>query len=91
MDRIVPSPIFDSECGSVEMLLLRYAIPELMLLCVFGNLLNLLIYNLSYFDGSTSVVFLRAKAIFNIVFVCSRILEASLPFPFPIILCNAEN
>uniref|UniRef100_A0A183F716 G_PROTEIN_RECEP_F1_2 domain-containing protein n=1 Tax=Heligmosomoides polygyrus TaxID=6339 RepID=A0A183F716_HELPZ len=56
-------------------LLLKYVVPPLMLLCLLGNLLNLLIYSLSYFDGSSSVHFLRAKAIFNMIFVWSRLLE----------------
>lgn len=55
--------------------LLMYVVPPLMLLCLLGNLLNLLIYSLSYFDGSSSVHFLRAKAIFNMIFVWSRLLE----------------
>uniref|UniRef100_A0A914RZ95 Protein RFT1 homolog n=1 Tax=Parascaris equorum TaxID=6256 RepID=A0A914RZ95_PAREQ len=49
--------------------------PLLQLLCLSGNVLNLLIYLLPYFDGSSSVHFLRAKAIANLVFVESRLFE----------------
>ncbi|KAK6765740.1 hypothetical protein RB195_025570 [Necator americanus] len=74
--RVEHNPKFySSSCGSVEILLLKYIVPPLMLLCLLGNLLNLLIYSLSYFDGSSSVHFLRAKAIFNMIFVWSRLLE----------------
>ena len=45
------------------------------MLCLFGNALNLLIYRLPYFEGSSSVHFLRAKALANLVFVQSRMLE----------------
>lgn len=45
------------------------------MLCLFGNILNLLIYRLPYFQGSTSVHFLKAKAYANLIFVESRILE----------------
>ncbi|VDK47963.1 unnamed protein product [Anisakis simplex] len=41
--------------------------PFLQLLCLSGNVLNLLIYRLPYFDGSSSVHFLRAKALANLV------------------------
>lgn len=54
---------------------LQYAVPPLMMLCFIGNMLNVLIYGLPYFEGSSSVHFLRAKAIANMVFMFSRILE----------------
>ncbi|EFO15349.1 hypothetical protein LOAG_13161 [Loa loa] len=47
----------------------------LQLLCLSGNILNLLIYRLPYFRGSTSVHFLKVKAYANLVFVESRIFE----------------
>ncbi|VDL70957.1 unnamed protein product [Nippostrongylus brasiliensis] len=76
LQRVEHNPKFySSSCGSVEIMLLKYVVPPLMLLCLLGNLLNLLIYSLSYFDGSSSVHFLRAKAIFNMIFVWSRLLE----------------
>ncbi|KAK6109944.1 7 transmembrane receptor (rhodopsin family) protein [Brugia pahangi] len=49
--------------------------PMLQLLCLSGNILNLLIYRLPYFQGSTSVHFLKVKAYANLVFVESRVLE----------------
>uniref|UniRef100_A0A0R3S5N6 G_PROTEIN_RECEP_F1_2 domain-containing protein n=1 Tax=Elaeophora elaphi TaxID=1147741 RepID=A0A0R3S5N6_9BILA len=49
--------------------------PMLQLLCLSGNILNLLIYRLPYFQGSTSVHFLKVKAYANLVFVESRIFE----------------
>ncbi|CAB3399110.1 unnamed protein product [Caenorhabditis bovis] len=66
---------FTSGCDFVELTYLQYGVPPLMLLCFVGNMLNLLIYGLPYFDGSSSVHFLRAKAVFNIIFMFSRILE----------------
>ncbi|KAL3981737.1 7 transmembrane receptor (rhodopsin family) protein [Acanthocheilonema viteae] len=49
--------------------------PLLQLLCLSGNILNLLIYRLPYFQGSTSVHFLKVKAYANLVFVEFRIFE----------------
>ncbi|KAF8354453.1 hypothetical protein PRIPAC_96076 [Pristionchus pacificus] len=62
-------------CAATEILLLRWVFPILMLLCTGGNVLALLIYRMSYFDGSSSVHFLRAKALANLIFVNSRMLE----------------
>ncbi|EFP11150.1 hypothetical protein GCK72_017912 [Caenorhabditis remanei] len=66
---------FTSGCDWAELTYLQYAVPPLMTLCFFGNMLNVLIYGLPYFEGSSSVHFLRAKAIANMVFMFSRILE----------------
>ncbi|EGT47016.1 hypothetical protein CAEBREN_04122 [Caenorhabditis brenneri] len=66
---------FTSGCDWAELTYLRYAVPPLMVLCLVGNMLNILIYGLPYFEGSSSVHFLRAKAIANMVFMFSRILE----------------
>ncbi|KAI1724545.1 hypothetical protein Ddc_05787 [Ditylenchus destructor] len=66
---------FHSECGNVERQISSYAIPILQVLCLFGNVLNLLVYRLPYFHGSSAVYFLRAKAIANLIFVESRVLE----------------
>ncbi|CAI2353622.1 unnamed protein product [Caenorhabditis sp. 36 PRJEB53466] len=66
---------FTSGCDLVELTYLQYAVPPLMMLCFMGNMLNVLIYGLPYFEGSSSVHFLRAKAIANMVFMFSRILE----------------
>uniref|UniRef100_A0A8R1DZ36 G_PROTEIN_RECEP_F1_2 domain-containing protein n=1 Tax=Caenorhabditis japonica TaxID=281687 RepID=A0A8R1DZ36_CAEJA len=66
---------FTSGCDLVELTYLKYAVPPLMALCFMGNLLNVLIYGLPYFEGSSSVHFLRAKAIANMVFMFSRIFE----------------
>ncbi|CAJ0949813.1 unnamed protein product, partial [Mesorhabditis belari] len=73
--RIDHNPNFYSDCGSVEIMTQKYAVPPLILFCIIGNLLNLMIYRLSYFDGSSSVHFLRAKAIANSIFVVSRLFE----------------
>ncbi|CAJ0583314.1 unnamed protein product, partial [Mesorhabditis spiculigera] len=67
--------IFYSDCGAFEIGILKYAVPPLMILCLIGNFLNLMIYKLSYFDGSSSVHFLRAKALANTIFVLSRLFE----------------
>ncbi|CAP36254.2 Protein CBG18923 [Caenorhabditis briggsae] len=66
---------FTSGCDWAELTYLQYAVPPLMILCFFGNMLNVLIYGLPFFNGSSSVHFLRAKAIANMVFMFSRILE----------------
>ncbi|CAD6184991.1 unnamed protein product [Caenorhabditis auriculariae] len=66
---------FSAVCNVVEIMYLQYVVPPLMFLCLMGNVLNLLIYSLAYFDGSSSVHFLRAKAIFNMIFVFSRVFE----------------
>uniref|UniRef100_A0A7E4VLQ2 G_PROTEIN_RECEP_F1_2 domain-containing protein n=1 Tax=Panagrellus redivivus TaxID=6233 RepID=A0A7E4VLQ2_PANRE len=72
---VLHNPDYYSSCGSVEHLISQYAIPILQLLCLFGNVINLLIYRLPYFDGSSSVHFLRAKALANLIFVQSRVFE----------------
>ena len=69
------NPEFNSTCSNVEITIAQYALPILQLLCLFGNVLNLLIYRLPYFDGSSSVHFLRAKALANLIFVQCRIFE----------------
>uniref|UniRef100_A0AC34FBE7 G-protein coupled receptors family 1 profile domain-containing protein n=1 Tax=Panagrolaimus sp. ES5 TaxID=591445 RepID=A0AC34FBE7_9BILA len=69
------NPEFYSTCSGVEQFIAQYTLPILQLLCLFGNVLNLLIYRLPYFEGSSSVHFLRAKALANLVFVQSRTLE----------------
>uniref|UniRef100_A0A1I7UMT5 G_PROTEIN_RECEP_F1_2 domain-containing protein n=2 Tax=Caenorhabditis tropicalis TaxID=1561998 RepID=A0A1I7UMT5_9PELO len=66
---------FTSGCDFIELTYLQYAVPPLMILCLVGNMLNVLIYGLPYFEGSSSVHFLRVKAIANMVFMFSRILE----------------
>ncbi|GMT36939.1 hypothetical protein PFISCL1PPCAC_28236, partial [Pristionchus fissidentatus] len=62
-------------CAATEISILRWIFPPLMLLCTAGNVLALLIYRMSYFDGSSSVHFLRAKALANLIFVNSRLFE----------------
>lgn len=69
------NPELDSACGRVETTIAQYVLPILQLLCLFGNIINLLIYRLPYFDGSSSVHFLRAKALANLIFVQCRIFE----------------
>ncbi|KHN79813.1 hypothetical protein Tcan_07570 [Toxocara canis] len=69
------NPEYSSDCGRFERNINQFAMPLLQLLCLSGNVLNLLIYRLPYFDGSSSVHFLRAKALANLVFVQSRLLE----------------
>uniref|UniRef100_A0A915PN59 G-protein coupled receptors family 1 profile domain-containing protein n=1 Tax=Setaria digitata TaxID=48799 RepID=A0A915PN59_9BILA len=66
---------YDSTCGQVERQINQFAMPMLQLLCLSGNILNLLIYRLPYFQGSTSVHFLKVKAYANLVFVESRVFE----------------
>ncbi|MCP9266326.1 hypothetical protein DINM_021857 [Dirofilaria immitis] len=66
---------YDSACGQVEKQINQFAMPMLQLLCLSGNILNLFIYRLPYFQGSTSVHFLKVKAYANLVFVESRLLE----------------
>ncbi|VDN06188.1 unnamed protein product [Thelazia callipaeda] len=66
---------YDTVCGRVERRINQFAMPLLQLLCLLGNILNLLIYRLPYFQGSTSVHFLKVKAYANLVFVESRIFE----------------
>nr|CRZ25815.1 Bm3355 [Brugia malayi] len=66
---------YDSACGRVERQINQFVMPMLQLLCLSGNILNLLIYRLPYFQGSTSVHFLKVKAYANLVFVESRVLE----------------
>ncbi|OZC08153.1 hypothetical protein X798_04846 [Onchocerca flexuosa] len=66
---------YDSACGQVERQINQFAMPILQLLCLSGNILNLLIYRLPYFQGSTSVHFLKVKAYANLVFVESRLFE----------------
>jgi hypothetical protein len=62
-------------CSSFDHLIAKFLLPILQLFCLFGNGFNLLIYRLPYFDGSSSVNFLRAKAIANFIFVQSRVFE----------------
>uniref|UniRef100_A0A915DWU6 G-protein coupled receptors family 1 profile domain-containing protein n=1 Tax=Ditylenchus dipsaci TaxID=166011 RepID=A0A915DWU6_9BILA len=69
------SPEYFSECGQVERLIAQYALPVLQIFCLFGNVMNLLIYRLPYFHGSSAVYFLRAKALANLLFVESRSFE----------------
>ncbi|KAK0396611.1 hypothetical protein QR680_001784 [Steinernema hermaphroditum] len=64
-----------SDCSKFDQSISRWIVPILQLLCFLGNVLNILIYRLPYFDGSSSVHFLRAKALANLVFVLSRIFE----------------
>ncbi|VDK68674.1 unnamed protein product [Onchocerca ochengi] len=66
---------YDSACGQVERQINQFAMPILQLLCLSGNILNLLIYRLPYFQGSTSVHFLKVKTYANLVFVESRVFE----------------
>ncbi|VBB29372.1 unnamed protein product [Acanthocheilonema viteae] len=66
---------YDNTCGKVERQINQFAMPLLQLLCLSGNILNLLIYRLPYFQGSTSVHFLKVKAYANLVFVEFRIFE----------------
>ncbi|KAI6201210.1 G-PROTEIN-RECEP-F1-2 domain-containing protein [Aphelenchoides besseyi] len=64
-----------SFCNSFNLVITKFLLPILLLLCLFGNGFNLIIYRLPYFEGSSSVNFLRAKAIANFIFVESRVLE----------------
>uniref|UniRef100_A0A1I7YP68 G_PROTEIN_RECEP_F1_2 domain-containing protein n=1 Tax=Steinernema glaseri TaxID=37863 RepID=A0A1I7YP68_9BILA len=64
-----------TDCSKFEQSISRWIVPLLQLLCFLGNVLNILIYRLPYFDGSSSVHFLRAKALANLIFVLSRIFE----------------
>ncbi|TMS36241.1 hypothetical protein L596_003453 [Steinernema carpocapsae] len=64
-----------SDCSKFEHSISKWIVPFLMMLCFLGNVLNILIYRLPYFDGSSSVHFLRAKALANLIFVLSRIFE----------------
>lgn len=68
---------FHSACSQVDHQIARYVLPVLQLLCLGGNAFNLLIYRLPYFDGSSSVNFLRVKAVANFIFVESRLLEVA--------------
>lgn len=77
MSKYIHNNGYDNACGQVERQINQFAMPMLQLLCLSGNILNLLIYRLPYFQGSTSVHFLRVKAYANLVFVESRILEVS--------------
>uniref|UniRef100_A0A914VR53 G-protein coupled receptors family 1 profile domain-containing protein n=1 Tax=Plectus sambesii TaxID=2011161 RepID=A0A914VR53_9BILA len=66
---------FLSECGLVERRVLQLAVPFMLLMCIIGNVLNLLIYSLPYFAGSSAVHFLQGKALANLLFVTSRLME----------------
>lgn len=64
-------------CGIIERQINQFVMPSILILCLIGNILNLLIYRLPYFQGSASVHFLKAKAYANLVFVESRLLEVT--------------
>lgn len=66
---------FLSECGLVERRVHQVAVPFMVLMCIIGNVLNLLIYSLPYFSGSSAVHFLQGKALANLLFVTSRLME----------------
>ena len=66
---------FHGSCTSLELFCLRFLFPLLQMLSFGGNLFNLLVYRLPYFRGSSAVHFLRAKALANLLFVQSRLLE----------------
>jgi hypothetical protein len=66
---------FLSECGLAERRVLQLAVPFMLLMCIVGNVLNLLIYSLPYFNGSSAVHFLQGKALANLLFVTSRLME----------------
>lgn len=66
---------YDTECSHFDHMISRYVLPWLLMLCLFGNVLNIMIYRLPYFDGSSSVHFLRVKALANLIFVQSRLFE----------------
>ncbi|CAD5215756.1 unnamed protein product [Bursaphelenchus okinawaensis] len=70
------------QCAEYDHQIARYVLPILQILCFFGNAFNLLIYRLPYFDGSSSVNFLRVKTIANFIFVESRILEVLHSFTY---------
>lgn len=61
------------------------------MLCLFGNVINLLIYRLPYFHGSSAVYFLRAKAIANIIFVESRTFEVFHAWLYALGIDNLSN
>lgn len=67
---------FHGPCTSMELFCLRFLFPLLQLLSLGGNVFNLLVYRLPYFGGSSAVHFLRAKALANLLFVQSRLLES---------------
>lgn len=50
----------DDACDGVQLLAYQTILPVLLLFCIVGSLVNVLIYNLPYFDGSTAVIFLKA-------------------------------
>lgn len=68
-------PEYHSECGYLARRINQFAIPFLLISCLAGNAINLFIYRLPYFKGTTSVHFLIAKAFANLIFVESRIFE----------------
>ncbi|KAI6241547.1 G-PROTEIN-RECEP-F1-2 domain-containing protein [Aphelenchoides fujianensis] len=88
-----------SFCNSFNLIIARFLLPLLQLFNLFGNCFTLLIYRLSYFDGSSSVNFLRAKAVANLIFWCTRTSSRNDAFeklfwttrPFVITLANISG